>query len=401
MICVSAASNFRPTTPLTATMLPRLSALLLVVVIHAVLGACSPSTPAVQGVNPASAHHRLSSSDSALVATISSFTQARVDVDSLSGVVLLARDGVPIFSRATGFANRGTGAPNRTDTKFNLASVDKYFARIAIRQLQQAGKLSMTDPVGKYLPEYPDRRVREEVTIQYLYEMRSGLPDFPGGKYKEYVARRLTLRTLDDFVALFSSDSLRFTPGTKQEYNNAGYVLLGKVIERASGQNYYEYVRQHIFSPAAMGNTGYFPPDEKARNTALPYTTDASVTGNFDSQAPTLPGRQPATSMLPYRGSSAGGGYSTAEDLLRLSRAITTHRLLNAAFTDSLFDLRQGTVSFSGWTGGSEGANAVFYMHSTGHTLIVLSNYDPPSATLFRKTFWSEWLPEWLRTNGR
>ena len=380
-------------------MRPLMSCFLLVV-IQPLLGACSPKTADVESINSAVAPPRLRTNDSALVATIASFTQSRIDADSLSGVVLLARDGRPIFIRALGFANRSTGAPNRTDTKFNLASVDKYFTRIAIRQLQQAGKLSMSDRVGKHLPDYRDPRVREEVTIQHLYSMRSGLPDFPGGKYNEYVAKRMTLRSLDDFITLFSNDSLQFTPGSKAAYNNAGYVLLGKIVERASGQSYYDYVRQHIFGPAGMLNTGYFAPDDNAPNTAIPYTTSATVAGDFGSDAPDLRERSPATALLPYRGSSAGGGYSTAEDLLRFSQAIMSHRLLNAAFTDSLFDLKQDTVGFSGWTGGSEGANTVFYMHSTGHTLIVLSNYDPPSATVFRKKFWSDWLPEWLRTDG-
>ncbi len=338
--------------------------------------------------------------DSALVASIDGFTQARVAMDSLSGVVLLARDGVPICARTVGLANRATGAPNRLDTRFNLASLDKYFTRIAIRQLQQEGKVSMTDRVGEHLPEYPNRRVREEVTIEHLYDMRSGLGDFGGDSYETFVAGRLTLRTLDDYLALFAHDPLRFAPGSKQAYSNAGYVVLGKVVERASGQSYYDYVQQHVFEPAGMVNTGYHAPDDRAPNTAIPYTTAPAVLGDFGEDARRPSERRPATSLLAYRGSSAGGGYSTAEDLLRLSRALHARRLLNAAFTDSLLDFRPGPFSFDGWAGGSEGINTVFYVHTTGHTLIVLSNYDPPSATDYRRKLWSDWLPAWLRTTA-
>jgi CubicO group peptidase (beta-lactamase class C family) len=364
------------------------------------LGACSSTAPrgAHSGALTA-ARPTLDRRDSALVARIDSFTQARAAMDSLSGVVLLARDGVPIYTSAIGLANRATGAPNRLDTRFNLASLDKYFTRIAIRQLQQAGKLSVTDLVGKHLPEYPNRRVREEVTIKHLLDMRSGLGDFDGDNYATLVARRLTLRTLDDYLALFANDSLDFDPGSKQAYSNAGYVVLGKVIERASGQSYYDYVRQHVFEPAGMVNTGYYAPDDRAPNTAIPYTTAPAVIGDFGAGAKKLSERRPATSLLAYRGSSAGGGYSTAEDLLRLSIALHARRLLNAAFTDSLLNFRPGPFSFDGWAGGSEGINTVFYMHTTGHTLIVLSNYDPPSANDYRRNLWSDWLPAWLRTS--
>ena len=375
----------------------------LVLAAQVTLGACSaPARRDAADVASPKAPS-LDPRDSVLVATLDTFTRARVAMDSLSGVVLLAREGVPIYTLPIGLANRVTGAPNRLDTKFNLGSLDKFFTRIALRQLQRAGKLSMTDRVGKFLPEYPNPRVRDDVTVKHLYEMSSGLGDFGTDNYRTLVAKRLTLRTLDDYIALFATDSLHFAPGTKQAYSNAGYVVLGKIIERASGQNYYDYVRQHIFAPAGMRNTGYFPADDRAIGTAIPYTTSPSVTDTLGEGATRLADRRPAVSLLAYHGSSAGGGYSTAEDLLELSRAIAAHRLLDAAFTDSLLDLR-GPSPFSadgwagGWAGGAEGINTIFYMHSTGHTLIVLSNYDPPSATVYRRKFWSDWLPTWLRS---
>jgi CubicO group peptidase (beta-lactamase class C family) len=230
--------------------------------------------------------------------------------------------------------------------------------------------------------------------------MRSGLGDFGRDDYETFVARRLELRTLDDYLALFADDPPHFAPGSRRAYSNAGYVVLGKIIERASGQSYYDYVRQHVFEPAGMVNTGYHAPDDRAPNVAIPYTTAPVVIGDLAEDARRPSERRPATSLLAYRGSSAGGGYSTAEDLLRLSNALHGHRLLNAAFTDALFDVRPGPFSFDGWTGGSEGVNTVFYVHTTGHTLVVLSNYDPPSATDFRWMLWNDWLPAWLRTGA-
>ncbi len=320
-------------------------------------------------------------------------------MDSLSGVVLLARGDETLYSFSTGFADRAAGTRNGPDTRFNLASVDKYFARIAIRQLQLAGKLQLSDLVGTHLPDYPNARVRNEVTIKHLLDGRSGLGDFDDDGYRTYYPSLTKLRTLDDYLALFASDSLQSAPGSKYAYSNAGYVVLGKIVERVSGQNWYDYAQRHIFEPAGMTHTGYFAADDATPDKAVPYTTSPKSIGNFAAGADPLPERRPATPLLAYRGSSAGGGYSTANDLLRLARAITSHELLDAAHTDSLLGFRNkgpGNFDWAGWAGGAEGINTLFYLHSTGHVLIVLSNYDPPSAQVYRRTLWNEWFPRHL-----
>ncbi|HEX8385658.1 MAG TPA: serine hydrolase domain-containing protein, partial [Rubricoccaceae bacterium] len=114
----------------------------------------------------------LSPSDSVLVHRLDALTRRLAAADSFSGVVLLARDGDPIYTFTTGVADRRTGAPNRLDTRFNLASVDKFFTRVAVHQLQEAGRLSTSDLVGRHLPDYPNDRVRDEVTIGHLLSMR-------------------------------------------------------------------------------------------------------------------------------------------------------------------------------------------------------------------------------------
>jgi CubicO group peptidase (beta-lactamase class C family) len=337
--------------------------------------------------------------DRRLVAAVDSFPRAWVAADSFSGVVMLARDDETLYSFSTGFADRARGIRNGPSTGFNLASNDKYFTRIAIRQLQQAGKLTMTDLVGTHVPDYPNARVRTEVTIKHLLDGRSGLRGFDNDDDRKYDASLLQLRTIDDYLALFAADSLHSAPGTTYAYSNAGYVVLGKIIERASGESYYDYVRRHIFEPAGMTGTGYFTVDEATPHRAVPYTTSPKAIGAVGGAGRKLPERQPATPLLAYRGSSAGGGYSTADDLLRLARALTSHRLLDAAHTDSLLGFRNrnpGYFDWDGWTGGSAGMNTVFYLHSTGHVLIVLSNYDPPSATVYRGKLWNEWFPELL-----
>ena len=338
----------------------------------------------------------LTGRDSVLAARVEQFARARAEVDSLSGIVVLARGDQRLLRYATGYADRRGNVAIDDDTRFNLASLDKFFTRIAIRQLQQQGRLSMDDLVGKHLPDYPHEQVRREVTIRHLYDMRSGMGDFGDDDYATMRTRLADLRTLRDYLALFADDSLAFPPGTKTRYSNASYVVLGLIIERITGDTYYDYVQRHIFDVAGMRRTGYFSPVSGDRNTAVGYTASslARAAANVGPGA-----RAPTTPLLAARGSSAGGGYSTANDLLALGRAVMEHRLLDRAHSDSLLDLTIPTlpgVRVGGWAGGDSGINTVLYLHTTGHVLLVLSNYDAPSASVFRRHFWDAWLPEWL-----
>jgi D-alanyl-D-alanine carboxypeptidase len=348
-------------------------------------GGGGPGPEQQANVQPAASH-----ADSQLVAAIERFARERAAADSFSGVVLLARHGVPLLRLHFGIADRATGLRNDSETLFNLASVDKHFTRLAISALVRAGKLSLADTVGRHLPSYPNPRVRSEVTVQHLLGMRSGIPDF-AEDYDYYLKQRLTLRTLDDFLLLFAREPLRFDPGSKAEYSNGGYVVLGKIIEAVTGTTYYDHVRRHVFDPAGMRRTGFHTVHDTLPNLAVGYTTDSRVTSLRQAD-----GRAPNTTLLPFRGSSSGGGYATANDLLALSRALSRER---QGRLDSLLSVRPVAnlnLEVEGWTGGSEGVNTVFYMHSTGHTLIVLSNVDPPSATVFRRRMWDDWLPRWM-----
>jgi len=317
--------------------------------------------------------------ESLLTRRIDSLVRARAAADSFSGAVIVARDGAVVYSGAVGQADREARAPNRLDTKFNLGSVDKYFTRIAVRQLQRDGRLAMSDTLGKFVPDYPNARARS-ITVDQLYQMRAGIPDIFNERWD---AARGGLRTTDDFIRLFADRPLLFEPGTQQRYCNGCYVLLGKIVEVASGQSWYDYSRTHIFAPAGMTGTGYFEREAPTPNRAVGYTTEEGPGGPPAERD----GRRPNGFTLGFHGGSAGGGYSTAEDLLRLEGAVRGGRLLGAAYTDSLLGPRfrtpspePKTLGRSGWNGGSPGVNTVFQLRSTGYTIIVLSNYDPPSA---------------------
>ena len=246
------------------------------------------------------------------------------EADEFSGAALVAKDGRVIFKKAWGQADHATGTPNRTDTKFNLASAGKMFTSVAVLQLAQAGKLSLDDTVGQHLPEYANKDVREKVTIRQLLSHKSGLGEMFNAKYK---AERENLRTVKAFVSLFENDPLQFKPGTRYSYSNAGFCLLGAIVEKVSGEDYYQYLDKHVFEPAGMHDTGAFETDKPIDNVAIGYTRDGATTPEE------LRARRDNIKLHVVKGSPAGGGFSTVEDLQRFAAALLGKRLLNDEYT--------------------------------------------------------------------
>lgn len=315
--------------------------------------------------------------------------------DEFSGVVLVARDGQPILQRAIGLADREQGIPNQLQTKFRIGSMNKMFTAVCILQLVQAGKVALSDPLGKYLKNYPNAEVAQQVTIEHLLTHTGGTGDIFG---PEFDAHQNELRTLDDYVKLFGARGLAFPPGTRWAYSNYGFVLLGVVIEKVTKQSYYDYVAQHVYGPAGMKDTGSLPEDQKVPLRSVGYTrfrapgAPASPGAKWFSNAPTLP----------YRGSSAGGGYSTAADLLAFANALEGHRLLDAEHTAMLVTVKPGPAAsadyaygFSDQTvlgvrchghgGGAPGMNGQLLICQPpgvqgSFVIVSLANLDPPVA---------------------
>lgn len=303
---------------------------------------------------------RKPTNEAELLREVASLIDRKAADDSFSGVVLIAKDGQPVFQRAVGLASKSYNVPNRVDTKFNLGSINKAFTGVAIMQLVAAGKLALSDTLIKHLPDYPNKQAAEKITIQHLLDMKSGIGDFFGARFEATPKDRL--RTISDYLPLFAEQPLLFEPGQGERYSNGGYIVLGALIEKITGQSYYDYVRAHIFKPAGMENTDYYEADHITPNLATGYTRRSSEAGKLVSNIYTAPAR----------GSSAGGGYATAEDLLKFARALQSNKLpaperLRGAF---------------GIAGGAPGINALLLAGPpASYTIIVLSNYDPPSAT--------------------
>jgi len=287
--------------------------------------------------------------------------------DEFSGVVLLAKGDKPIFRKAYGLASKEYNIPNRVDTRFNLGSINKFLTRIAIEQLEEKGKLRLEDPISKYLPDYPNKDVVEKVTISQLVDMISGIGDFFGEKY--LLTPKDRIRNLSDYLLLFGDKPLLFEPGTNRQYSNGGYIVLGLIIEKVSGKTYFDYVQDHIYKIAGMGNTSHLEADVPAENVASGYTN------NWDENDHPGEHRRNNIYTRPARGSSAGGGYSTVDDLLKLVVALKENKLSAPRASEEIS--RQGIAI----AGGAPGINAEVETNpETDYIIIVLSNYDPPAA---------------------
>jgi CubicO group peptidase (beta-lactamase class C family) len=287
--------------------------------------------------------------------------------DQFSGVVLLAKGEEPIFRNAYGLASKEYNVPNRVDTRFNLGSINKFLTRIAIEQLEGKGKLGLEDPISKYLPDYPNKEAAEKVTIRHLLDMTSGIGDFFDEKYQSTPKDRI--RTLSDYLLLFGTDSLLFEPGTSSQYSNGGYIVLGLIIEKVSEQTYFDYVRDHIYKIAGMENTTHLEADVPTENVASGYTN------NWDENDHSGEPKRNNIYTRPARGSSAGGGYSTVDDLLKLVVALKTNKL-SAPKTSE--EINGGGIAIAG---GAPGINAFVETNpETNYVITVLSNYDPPAA---------------------
>lgn len=305
--------------------------------------------------------------------------------DNFSGAVLVARKGRPFFLKAYGLASWSFNVPNQVDTKFNLGSMNKMFTGVAVVQLAEQGKLSFDDPVVKHLPEYPNTEVAEKVSIHHLLTHTSGMGSHFTEEYMQ--ASKTRFRKVDDYFPLYVDVPLAFEPGEGWQYSNSGFILLGAIIEKVSGEDYFDYIRDHIYLPAGMLNTDSYDIDIDVPNLAVGYTR--------------LFGRPRRNNLFYHaiKGNPAGGGYSTVEDLLRFANALQEHELLNQEFTSILLsgkvetDRGDQTYAYGfheeifsgtpivGHGGGAPGINSMLDMYSSsGYTAAVMANYDPPTA---------------------
>ena len=244
-------------------------------------------------------------SETEVVAELRRYLDALVQRDLFSGNVLLAKGSDTLFLESYGMADKEHYVPNTADTKFNLGSINKLFTTVALMQLRDEGKVDFTKTLSTYLPDYAPA-IASRITIQQLLRHTSGMGDIFGPAYD--ATPKDKLRSLRDYLPLFAGKPLEFEPGARTRYSNAGYILLGLVIEKLSGMSYDDYVRTKIFAPLSMNDTAAYESDAIIAKRATGYSRrdDGTLCANIHT--------------LPGRGSSAGGGYSTVHDLLKFTR---------------------------------------------------------------------------------
>ncbi|MGD8501234.1 MAG: serine hydrolase domain-containing protein, partial [Phycisphaerales bacterium] len=263
----------------------------------------------------------LAQADAADVATrIDEFFNAEVAKGQFSGSVLVANDGEVLISQGYGLANIEHGVPNTPLTKFRMGSVTKQFTALAIMILQERELLGVHDPISTYILDCPE--AWKAITIHHLLTHTSGIPDFVS--FPEYMNHSRLPHPLDETIGLFKHKPLRFTPGARFEYSNSGYVLLGFIIETITGQLYGDFLRQNIFDPLGMSNSGYDSTRLIIMDRADGYKQENGILLNADHVEMDTP-------------HAAGALYSTVEDMFLWDQALYTDQLVSLETLDAIF----------------------------------------------------------------
>jgi CubicO group peptidase (beta-lactamase class C family) len=320
-------------------------------------------------------------SDAEIVEQLRAYVERMAKRDAFSGTVLLAKRGRPLYNAAFGEANKDYGVQNTIDTKFNLGSMNKMFTAVAVMQLAEAGKLSLDDSLGKFLKTGAMRpEVLSKVRVKHLLTHTSGLGSYFSPRWDSL--SRTLFRSVDDWMGLIKDDSLEFEPGTRWSYSNTGMLVLGKVIESASGRDYFDYIREHIYKPAGMTNSDSYELDRVIKNLAIGYDIERTAKGAE---------YRPNTFYHVLRGGPAGGGYSTVGDLTRFAVALIEGKLVSRAGVKQLTtpkpEISSPRYGFGfgieengrivGHGGGFPGINSQLDIFvEEDYTLAVMSNYS-------------------------
>ena len=260
------------------------------------------------------------------------YLAACVDADQFNGSVLVVKDDTVLVSQGYGWANAELRVPNTAQTRFRLGSITKQFTAMAVMILQEQDKLHVGDPVGTNVDDAPE--AWNDVTIHHLLSHTSGIPSFTS--FPDYPKKWMLPQTLPEMVARFKDKPLEFEPGEKFAYSNSGYLLLGAIIEKASDMTYEAFLRQEVFEPLGMLDTGYDHHATILQNRAAGYTRDGDQLAN----AAYIDMSQPH---------AAGALYSTVEDLLRWDRALTSGKLITAESKATMFTPVRDNYAY-GWS---------------------------------------------------
>lgn len=252
-----------------------------------------------------------------------------------SGVVLIANGDRIEYTGAVGQANRQFNVANSVETRFRICSLTKQFTALLVMQLVEAGKIDLDKPISAYLPDFR-KDTAAKVTVRDLLMNASGLPDLPD---EFYVSEDAAAAKGDLVIAKYLQGEMQFEPGTRFNYSNGDFIVLGSIVERVSGRSFDQMLREKILEPLGMRNSGLLKNEDVVPNLASGYRFADGVYRN--------------ESFVQIQNfGSAGAMYSTAGDLLKWDRALLTNRLLSKRFTGEMFagSPKLGFVALGSWS---------------------------------------------------
>ncbi len=310
------------------------------------------------------------------VSRIDSLFQKAVEMNIFSGNVLVVHNKGVVYEKSFGKADYEKNIPNTAETKFQLASITKDFTRVMILQLAEQHKISLAGTIGQYLPGFSEEV--SKVTVGQLLDFSSGLGDYhTSSAFQQMDGKPLVIR---DLLPVIREEKLQFEPGTRVLYSNSGYVVLGAIIEKVTGKNYYENLKELILSPLNMNNTainGYIP--------SLPGIATGYMTNQI---GPLLD-----NSRFHLAGGGDGGIYTTTHDLLAfITSLFYDNRLLSDSSKLIFVSGKMSPGKFTSWAefrntgryspaGGAPGVSTLYTVNmKTQNIAIILSNYDEGTA---------------------
>lgn len=260
------------------------------------------------------------STDKALIAKFDQMLSEKFKSNETGATVLISKKGQVIYKKAFGMANLELNVPMQTENVFRIGSISKQFTAVAILQLMDQGKLSLQDDVTKFIPDYPTRG--HKITIEHLLTHTSGIKSYTN--MIEFGAISRLDKKPEELIQFFKNQPMEFAPGTKWNYNNSGYFLLGYIIEKVSNKTYPEYIEENIFKALGMNNSYYGSDSKIIKNRAAAYGKDDKGFVNAE----------PLSMALPY---AAGSLQSTVEDLYKWNQAVHTYKLVKKETLDKAF----------------------------------------------------------------
>ena len=268
---------------------------------------------------------------------------------NFSGTVLIARGDQVLFRQSYGMASHEFGVPDSPQIRFHIASVSKPFTALAILQLQEQGRLKVSDPVSHYVPEFPNG---DRITLDNLLTHTSGIPDI--NNLPDYDTFARSPHTVEQLVAKFAGLPLEFQPGADQRYSNSNYNLLALVLEKTTGESYGEYIRKHILEPVGMQNSGSGGDGSRV----IPLLASGYVPSGVDEYE--------RAAYVDWSNKTGNGSlYSTVDDLYRFGRALNTDTLLKSATRQKYYV--DGPGNRYGW----------YIQKRLGHRLMAAKGHSP------------------------